>query len=385
MREQPVATVSRPRRPGRPPKDRAPASGTDLDAFFRSIAPHRVIAGDKAIELIRQIHRMEVEFWRHALSLPAAAGLVRKVAAATLASIDSEAEPLSETASPEQIRSADPDLRAHSAVLAAIEHVPAVLGPKRKFEEYQERLAQTAREIAKLRNKIMVGNLRLVVSVVRRFARHGFGLGELVQEGSLGLMKAIGRFEPDRGYKFATYASWWIKHGARRAIENHKGDVRIPSGRQSQRNRIRRAQWSAENKAMGEVSIAEIAAEAGISERAARAALHASGSTVSMDQPLSDDDDRSLEGLLSDQDQPSAFDVVAASSVGAELHALIERVLNPTEREVISMRMGLDGFEEHSLEDVGRRYGLSRERIRQIEVIALDKLRARLPRSWRWQ
>jgi RNA polymerase primary sigma factor len=230
--------------------------------------------------------------------------------------------------------------------------------------------SQRAREL------MITANLRLVVSIAKQFAQHGVPLLDLVQEGNLGLMRAVEKFDPSRGYKFSTYASWWIRAYIARAIFEQGRTVRVPAYLTEIAGRVKRASQQLQSAHERTPTPAEVAATVGIAVEKVRLILELNQQVVSIE-----DLGRNYpEGALP-LAQPSGYPLLASpveatlqQDLSARLQQLLE-VLNPRERRIIMLRFGLGGEGEHTLEQIGKQFDLSRERIRQIEQVAMEKLR----------
>lgn len=236
-----------------------------------------------------------------------------------------------------------------------------------------EAIDAARRDLRRAKGRLVVGNLRLVLLFARRYQNQGIPFLDLVQEGNVGLMRAADKFDFRRGFRFNTYASYWIKQALQRALVHRT--FRIPVHVASDRHRIARtrAKFVAVNER--EPSAAEIAKLTGLSLERVQSILDFPRQPASLDAPIGDDGDARLGDFIA-ADAKSAEDEVAASALGDELHELLSG-LSERERRVVRMRFGLGPEREHSLEEVGRELSLTRERIRQIERGALKKLRAR--------
>jgi RNA polymerase primary sigma factor len=232
--------------------------------------------------------------------------------------------------------------------------------------------SQQAREV------MITANLRLVVSIAKQFAQHGVPLLDLVQEGNLGLMRAVEKFDPSRGYKFSTYASWWIRAYIARAIFEQGRTVRVPAYLTEIAGRVKRACQQLQSAYERTPTPAEVAAAVGLAVDKVRLILELNQQVVSIE-----DLGRNYpEGTPPLPLAPSSGYPLLASPVeatlqqdlSARLQQLLE-VLTPRERRIIMLRFGLGGEGEHTLEQIGKQFDLSRERIRQIEQVAMEKLR----------
>ena len=241
--------------------------------------------------------------------------------------------------------------------------------------EEQVRLAQrveTGDEEA--RAEMIAANLRLVVHWARRYQGRGVDLVDLVQEGAFGLMRAVEKFDWRRGFKFSTYATWWIRQAITRGIANTGRTVRLPVHAGDLLTRVTKARGRLEGQLGRRPTVAELAADLELEEEKVTEILRHAAEPLSLSEPLREDGDAELGDVVEDRSAVSPFEAAAASLLSGEVNKMLI-ALDEREREILRLRFGLDRGEPRTLDEVGEHFSLTRERIRQIEARAMSKLR----------
>jgi RNA polymerase primary sigma factor len=244
-------------------------------------------------------------------------------------------------------------------------------------EEEVKLAAQIKRGNKKAREKMIRANLRLVVKIANDFSSYGLPLLDLISEGNIGLMKAVERFDPKKGGKLSTYASWWIKQSIKRALANQGKTIRLPVHLVDKISKIRRVSQQMTEELGHEPTDLEIAEEIGLTEAKVAHLRNVSARPASLDAKLGPDEDTSFGDLVGDERAEDPFEALRDRDLREEVVDLLDQ-LDGRERQIINYRFGLDGGRERTLEEVGKKFGVTRERIRQLQNIALHKMRKAL-------
>ena len=413
----PVAVEVTPKKVARPV--RAPDSDDHLAAYFRQLAEHELLSPEDERELSQGIEDTEVLTWERVLSRPEVVNhllaliepnleqpvkfpKLAKVLEEMLVSKKARKEPklvkkLAACAkeSALQLRTLDLDRVHIDAVVRELDRArqAANAGDATWWDDatskdagvYMDDVRQAHRDAANLRDEFVRANLRLVVTMARRYDRGGMPLADLIQEGNLGLMHAVSRFDYRRGLRFSTYACWWIRHAIGRALADKARAVRIPVHMleaQQQLEKVRQA-------LVGELGRPPTPQELAKAARVPLAKLnqmhrYIMGQPMSLDRPVHDDDDRSFGDTMADPDseEHSPEDNMTTETLTGQVKRLLHH-LSPIEADVLTKRFGLGDDEERTFREIGDQYHLSRERIRQIQNSALDKLKRALEREHR--
>jgi RNA polymerase primary sigma factor len=387
-------------------KKARPDNGTYLSMYFRDMAMLDVLRPEEEFTSAREIEALEIMLWETVLSHAPAVEHIIAAVELVIENVPTEAKTLRKAAEdPDQkswpkvvsraarkLRTDDVDHLFIDAALMTVDRISigigsrgnqvGSLGRERARSEWLRRVYQANRAAADARNDFVKANLRLVVSIARRFNHGRMALADLIQEGNLGLMKAVERYDYRRGFRFSTYASWWIRHAISRALADKGREVRLPVHMIDAQHRLTKARRQLTGK-LGRNPTSEELAEATQMplDKIEKMRSWLLEQSISIDKPVGDDEGRVLGEVLEDPDREeiSPTGDLEWEALTAEVKGLLHE-LRPIEADILRQRFGLGTEQELTLKEIGDKYNLSRERIRQLQEQALGKMRRALAR-----
>jgi RNA polymerase primary sigma factor len=381
-----------------------------LAMYFRDMAELDVLRPEQEFETARKIEELELELWRTLLTFTAGAGWIadtiekavgkpvpelkvyralaertkRRSAAAVRSRFDKLVTQVATRLKEQDIDRLFVDavitevLRVKRALRTgmALENLAPIESNPKAFREFVDNAMRRTARVKQAKNEFVKANLRLVVSIARRFNHGRLPLPDLIQEGNIGLMKAVERYDYRRGFRFSTYASWWIRHAISRALADKGRAVRLPVHMIDAYHRIAKSERELQSKLERPATTEEIASATGIeSDKLEKMKTFLSETPVSLDRPISDEDGRRLIDVLVDPNEgPSPPDQMMTSETQREMLKLLGG-LKPIEADILRKRFGLVNDRERTLKEIGDEYHLSRERVRQLQEQALGKMR----------
>jgi RNA polymerase primary sigma factor len=384
---------------------------TYLSMYFRDMAQLAVLRPEAEFDAAREIEVLEIALWEVLLGFPAGAAAVLQ----SVAAVEPPLGPLPElravaraggegrgraseragrlaAKAARKVRALDPDHLYVDAALDAIARLARGLGTRgaapervvraRGFEEWVRRIDAADRAASEARNAFVKANLRLVVSIARRFNHGRMSLADLIQEGNLGLIKAVERYDYRRGFRFSTYASWWIRHAISRALADKGREIRLPVHMIDAHHRITKARRQLTASLGRQPTTAELAAVTHMpTDKIEKMRTWVLEQPLSIDRPVGDEEGRTLGEVLEDpaREETSFTDAMEQEAVTVEVRQLLAE-LRPIEADILRQRFGLGTEHELTLKEIGERYNLSRERIRQLQEQALCKMRRAMQR-----
>lgn len=419
---RPKAEPATPAPQSSPKNENAPKRTVDKDAtflamYFREMAALEVLKPEEEFDYARNLEALEIEIWKALLSYPSAVDYILAIVESKLEEPLKEFRRLRRLATAARksrlkadltkldhyaakvaplLREADKDRQNLDAAIADLERLSRQVPGRsslsqsapfsvqsKVFARYVSRVRAADRQAAFARNAFVKANLRLVVSIARRFNHGRMSLADLIQEGNIGLMKAVERYDYRRGFRFSTYASWWIRHAISRALADKGREVRLPVHMIDAHHKLTKAKRELTARLGRQPTTAELAEATEIPpHKVEKMRTYLVDQSFSLDRPVNDEDGRNFGEFLRDPkfDEETPVDRIDNELMTSEVRRLL-RELKPIEADILRQRFGLDDDRELTLKQIGEKYNLSRERIRQLQEQALGKMRRALSRK----
>ncbi|MBA3541330.1 MAG: sigma-70 family RNA polymerase sigma factor [Deltaproteobacteria bacterium] len=375
--------------------------GTYLSMYFKDMAMLDVLRPEEEFTSAREIETLEIMLWEAVFAYaPAALHVIDaieivvpdKLELRTLRKADAKSFAKLGVRAAKKLRADDVDHLFIDAALSAIDRLSVGIGVRgaevgslgrtRALTEWLRRVEAANRAVSEARNDFVKANLRLVVSIARRFNHGRMALADLIQEGNLGLLKAVERYDYRRGFRFSTYASWWIRHAISRALADKGREVRLPVHMIDAQHRLTKARRQLTGQLGRNPTSEELATATQMPlEKIEKMRTWLLEQSISIDKPVGDDEGRVLGEILEDPEREnlSPTEDLEWAALTTEVQTLLLE-LRPIEADILRQRFGLGTEQELTLKEIGDKYNLSRERIRQLQEQALGKMRRALAR-----